>query len=121
MRFVPLRNTCMRVFATEVIKMQGVIERHVTAGPDLQQKLEASRAGAEGEPLRTIRCPSCGFYLLDVYGHDHYYIRVKCRKCKFDDTIDTALFRTMKRHRRYCHLINRKRRMKAYGKDLHLH
>ena len=101
--------------------MQGVIERHVTAGPDLQQKLEASRAGAEGEPLRTIRCPSCGFYLLDVYGHDHYYIRVKCRKCKFDDTIDTALFRTMKRHRRYCHLINRKRRMKAYGKDLHLH
>ena len=101
--------------------MQGVIERHVTAGPDLQQKLEASRAGAEGEPLRTIRCPSCGFYLLDVYGHDHSYIRVKCRKCKFDDTIDTALFRTMKRHRRYCHLINRKRRMKAYGKDLHLH
>ncbi len=101
--------------------MQGVIERHVTAGPDLQQKLEASRAGAEGEPLRTIRCPSCGFYLLDVYGHDHYYIRVKCRKCKFDETIDTALFRTMKRHRRYCHLINRKRRMKAYGKDLHLH
>ena len=101
--------------------MQGVIERHVTAGPDLQQKLEASRAGAEGEPLRTIRCPSCGFYLLDVYGHDHYYIRVKCRKCKFDETIDTALFRTMKRHRRYCHLINRKRRMKAYGKDLHLY
>ena len=101
--------------------MQGVIERHVTAGPDLQQKLEASRAGAAGEPLRTIRCPSCGFYLLDVYGHDHYYIRVKCRKCKFDETIDTALFRTMKRHRRYCHLINRKRRMKAYGKDLHLH
>ena len=90
----------MRVFATEVIKMQGVIERHVTAGPDLQQKLEASRAGAEGEPLRTIRCPSCGFYLLDVYGHDHYYIRVKCRKCKFDETIDTALFRTMKQRQR---------------------
>ena len=33
----------------------------------------------------------------------------------------SILFRTMKRHRRYCHLINRKRRMKAYGKDLHLH
>ena len=111
----------MRGFDTEVIRMPAVIERHVTAGPDLQQKLEASKAGAAGEPLRTIRCPSCGFYLLDVYGHDHYYIRVKCRKCKFDETIDTALFRTMKRHRRYCHLINRKRRMKAYGKDLHLH
>ena len=111
----------MRDCGTEVIRMPAVIERHVTAGPDLQQKLEASRAGAAGEPLRTIRCPSCGFYLLDVYGHDHYYIRVKCRKCKFDETIDTALFRTIKRHRRYCHLINRKRRMKTYGKDLHLH
>ena len=111
----------MQDFGTEVIRMPAVIERHVTAGPDLQQKLEASKAGAAGEPLRTIRCPSCGFYLLDVYGHDHYYIRVKCRKCKFDETIDTALFRTMKRHKRYCHLINRKRRMKAYGKDLHLH
>jgi phage FluMu protein Com len=111
----------MRGSGTEVIRMPAVIERHVTAGPDLQQKLEASRAGAAGEPLRTIRCPSCGFYLLDVYGHDHYYIRVKCRKCKFDETIDTALFRTMKRHRRYCHLINRKRRMRAYGKDLHLY
>ena len=80
--------------------MQLVIERLVTAGPELQQKLEASRAGAEGEQLRTIRCPSCGFYLLDVYGHGHYYIRVKCRKCKFDETIDTALFRTMKQRQR---------------------
>ena len=80
--------------------MQLVIERHVTAGPELQQKLEASRAGAEGEQLRTIRCPSSGFYLLDVYGHGHYYIRVKCRKCKFDETIDTALFRTMKQRQR---------------------
>ena len=80
--------------------MQQVIERHVTAGPELEQKLAASRAGAKGEPLRTIRCPSCGFYLLDVYGHGHYFIRVKCRKCKFDDTIDTALFRTMKQRQR---------------------
>ena len=41
-------------------------------------------------------CPKCGFYLLDIYGHDHYLIRVKCRKCKFNDTIDTALFRTIR-------------------------
>ncbi len=86
--------------------MPAVIERHVIAGPDLQQKLEASRAGAQAQPLRTIRCPSCGFYLLDVSGHDHYYIRVKCRKCKFDELIDTALFRTMKQRQR--------RRLQAY-------
>ena len=50
--------------------------------------------------LRTVRCPNCGFYLLDVCGKDHYYVRVKCRKCKFDEVIDTALFRTMGRRRR---------------------
>ena len=75
--------------------MPAVIERHVTAGPDVQVKLAASRAGIQTRQIRTIRCPSCGFYLLDVYGHDHYYIRVKCRKCKFEETIDTALFRTL--------------------------
>lgn len=79
--------------------MQAVIERHVTAGPELKEKLAASRAGTVGVQLRTIRCPSCGFYLLDVYGREHYYIRVKCRKCKFDETIDTALFRTIHRSR----------------------
>ena len=111
----------MRDCGTEVIRMPAVIERHVTAGPDLQQKLEASRAGAAGEPLRTIRCPSCGFYLLDVYGQGHYLVRVKCRKCKFDETIDTALFRTMRSKNRSCWLKKRKRRMSAYGKDLHMY
>ena len=60
--------------------MPAVIERHVIAGPELQDKLAESKAGIQIEHIRTIRCPSCGFYLLDVYGHDHYYIRVKCRK-----------------------------------------
>lgn len=111
----------MQGFGTEVIRMQAVIERHVTAGPELQEKLDQSRKLAEQQTARSIRCPSCGFYLLDVYGQGHYLIRVKCRKCKFDETIDTALFRTMKRHRRYCQLFRRKRRLGAYGKDLHLY
>ena len=87
--------------------MPAVIERHVTAGPELREKLD--------------RCPSCGFYLLDVYGQGHYLIRVKCRKCKFDETIDTALFRTMRSKNRSCWLKKRKRRMSAYGKDLHMY
>ena len=90
--------------------MQTVIERHMTAGPEVQRKLNASKEGAEGMPLRTIRCPGCGFYLLEVYGHDHCYIRVKCRKYKFSDTIDTALFRTMRKHQ-----VNR---LKAYANAL---
>ena len=75
--------------------MPAVIERHMKAKTDVQERLAASRAGAEAKVLRTIRCPSCGFHLLSVYGQDHYYIQVKCQKCKFAETIDTALFRTM--------------------------
>ena len=80
--------------------MQAIIERHVTAGPEAYLKLEQSKQLAQGQQLRAIRCPLCGFYLLDVYGHDHYLVRVKCRKCKFADTIDTALFRTIRSKQR---------------------
>ncbi len=90
--------------------MPAVIERHISAGPEVQQKLKASRTGAESKQLRTIRCPMCGFYLLDVYGRDHYYLRVKCRKCKFDETIDTALFRTMTRRKQ--------KQLKAYCEEI---
>ncbi len=71
------------------------IERNLKSNPNVQERLAASRTGAEAKVLRTIRCPSCGFYLLSVYGQDHYYIQVKCQKCKFAETIDTALFRTI--------------------------
>ena len=80
--------------------MQAAIERHTNGSSDLQYKLEQSKRAAESQELRTIRCPRCGFYMLDVYGNDHYLVRVKCRKCKFNETIDTALFRTM-RSRKY--------------------
>ena len=76
--------------------MQKVTGRHMPADPELEHKLEQSGKLAETRELRTIRCPNCGFYMLDVYGHEHYLVRVKCRKCKFNETIDTALFRTVR-------------------------
>ena len=83
--------------------MPAVIERHLKVKPDVQERLAASKAGAEAKALRTIRCPNCGFYLLNVYG----------QKCKFSETIDTALFRTMgrkqqKRLQAYCEEIGKK-------------
>ena len=76
--------------------MRAIIEKRIIPSRDLQSKLEQSKKAAESQELRTVRCPRCGFYMLDVYGYDHYLVRVKCRKCKFDETIDTALFRTMR-------------------------
>lgn len=61
-----------------------------------QWKLDQSRTLAETLILREIKCPNCGFHLLDVYGHEHVVTRVKCRKCKFNEPIDTALFRTIR-------------------------
>ena len=80
--------------------MQKVTERRARPDPELGRKLAMTRKNLPKEGLRSIRCPNCGFYLLDVYGKDHCFVRVKCRKCKFDETIDTALFRTGRRRGR---------------------
>jgi phage FluMu protein Com len=71
------------------------------ADPVVQEKLRQSKLKAEKLVKREIRCPRCGFYLMDVYGYGHYITRVKCRKCKFDEVIDTGLFRTMRHQKRY--------------------
>lgn len=70
--------------------MRGERERD----PGLGEKLRRSEEAAEGLRPRTIRCPNCGFRLLEVRGDGHYLVSVKCRKCKFDRLIDTAWFRT---------------------------
>ena len=67
---------------------------------ETEQKLRRSKDAARLLGKRTILCPVCGFRLLDVYGSGHYLIEVKCRKCKFRDTIDTALFRTVRHGKR---------------------
>ena len=56
----------MPVFTMVVRPMRAAVERHVAAGSDVQAKLAASREGAGAMPIRTIRCPNCGFFLLIV-------------------------------------------------------
>lgn len=95
-----------------------VIERRYNTSPEVAEKLRRSREAAEGLPLRMIRCPNCGFYLLQVYGHGHYLLNVKCNKCKFHQIIDTALFRTMRPRRQQLFRAERRRR---YGQNLYLY
>ena len=93
--------------------MQEIIERQSNPVPDLEQRLEQSRRFAKTQQLRTIRCPKCGFFMLEIGGYDHVAMHVKCRKCKFSDYIDTALFRTMRKRRHDAYrgipIIRRKR------------
>ena len=68
-----------------------------TIPPEVEEKILQSRMQAENLELRHIKCPRCGYNMLEVYGNDHHLTRAKCKKCKFVDIIDTALFRTIKR------------------------
>lgn len=77
--------------------MQEIIKRQSKSVTDLEQKLEQSRQFADTKQFRTIRCPKCGFHMLEIGGYEHVAIYVKCRKCKFTDYIDTALFRTIRK------------------------
>ena len=45
--------------------------------PELLNKLALSQLAAEELIKREIKCPVCGFYLMDVYGRDHHITRVK--------------------------------------------
>ena len=99
--------------------MQSYISEHYRSERmDVPEKLKRSKEAAEGIPVRAIKCPICGFYLLDAYGSGHYLIRIKCRKCKFDEVIDTALFRTMRPRRQQRFRAERRRR---YGQNLYLY
>ncbi len=87
--------------------MQSVRENYAAG---VKYRLYQSKMSAGQKPVRTIRCPQCGFHLLDVYGYDHYLVSVRCRKCKFNEVIDTALFRTIHRKRPLDTRFNKRRR-----------
>ncbi len=62
----------------------------------VRRKLYQSQRAVVGLNERKIKCPSCGFLLCKAYGHEHCYVSVVCEKCKFNEVIDLALFRTMR-------------------------
>lgn len=78
------------------MRAKPTIDRYGTMDPDLLACLEECQEQMEYDLFRTVRCPRCGFSLLTVQGRDHYIVQLKCRKCKFNEPIDTALFRTVK-------------------------
>lgn len=91
--------------------MQTVVERYQKPLPiEIVRKLDSSRQQAERLVKREIKCPNCGFHLLEVYGTDHHITRVKCQKCKFNELIDTAMFRTIRK--RGSHYIPSRSRQK---------
>lgn len=66
---------------------------------DVQKKLDTARKQSETLELRDVKCPVCGYKILEVFGYGHYIMKIKCQKCKFNDVVDVACFRTMKTRR----------------------
>ena len=95
--------------------MQASLLYRNTMREDTAFRLEESKKAAEDLVLRNIRCPSCGFHLLNVYGKGHYLLQIKCQKCKFSDVIDTALFRTVRG------IAKRKRAWMRDGEDIYMY
>ena len=59
----------------------------------------SDRVSAEDVAAAVGGAIRCGYRLIDVYGYDHYLVHVKCQRCKFNDVVDTALFRTMRKNK----------------------
>ena len=78
--------------------MPDIIDRRIVSA-EIRDKLVQSKLHAEHLEVRSVRCPVCGYRLIDVYGYDHYLVHVKCQRCKFNDVVDTALFRTMRKNK----------------------
>ena len=76
---------------------------------DVCEKLAGIKAQVREEELRQVKCPICGYCILLTYGYDHFFYKAKCRKCKFEDVIDAALFRKAG---------NRRKRLRLYHSEL---
>lgn len=70
--------------------------RFSSPSPEVARRLRQSKEHADSMKKRAIACPICGLHLVDAYGHEGI-ISAKCKKCKFDDPLDLALFRTMQK------------------------
>ena len=57
--------------------------------PELLNKLALSQLAAEELIKREIKCPVCGFYLMDVYGRDHHITRVTLVYYNHQDELGT--------------------------------
>ena len=68
----------------------------------INSRLDLSRKESERGQERFIYCPECHMKLLKAYSYDHVVISVKCRNCGFNEPIDIAYFRTMKKKKEPC-------------------
>lgn len=65
--------------------------------PRIRKKLMMSLDYAKGKQERVVRCPICGHQIERVCGVDHCVAHVLCRACGFNEYIDYALFKRVRK------------------------
>lgn len=68
--------------------------------PDDARDGNAVRDAADADGYRPLRCPRCGRRMIDVSLGSTGTIRARCRKCKFEGTLDLGRFRKQRRRSR---------------------
>lgn len=88
-----------------------MVTAHTTRNPSeaVKRNLEKSALETKGMTLRDIRCPYCGFLIARVYSDVQGHYLARCKKCKREQPLNLAYFRSQKGIRRL--------KLKYYGKD----
>ena len=64
------------------------------------KKLELSEREFLRKGRRVVRCPQCGYRIIDGTEERYGTVQVKCNKCGFSGPLSLRLFRTQKRSSR---------------------
>ena len=70
-----------------------------TPTPEHWEKVLLSQEEVEDLEERDLKCPVCGIRIATVYSRIGY-IKIKCKKCKFEGAISLAYFRRQRMYRR---------------------
>ena len=77
--------------------MNNRVDKYGTISAAMEELLNRSRDSVGDKELRNVKCPRCGFKLMQVYGHADIPVEIRCGKCKYTDIINLAFFRTQRR------------------------
>ena len=64
--------------------------------PEQAYLIHRSRREAERMEKREVKCPACGFRMTEAGSDSRGHTTLKCQKCKFQEPLNLAYFRTMK-------------------------
>ena len=76
-------------------------DRYPPVPEDVKRRLEMSARDYGVQQSRALRCPRCGYFLMEIPSDMAGVISIKCHKCKGIFRMNTSYFRTQRRTYRH--------------------